>query len=300
MNTIPYRNWFSTRIDIADDIIKRHKAIGEPDAQIILCCAVGTLSAMRWPMAEDNRRFIEFLTKFVPQTQIVSIPTLIEKFYDAGDNTSAEKLVRKYFQNPIEYHGKIYLDNQPLPAPIMLKKLDSVKVDQSESEINKVLSKEVQPDGSVKTNPKWAKNLLLSGKDRRQLIREASYAALIYSDFRCGLVHQYQAQGMVTSSPSPGIQKMPVYANLLFRPSEEIVKRTTDTHNLPKQEVEQALTETKRRLYFSYEYIRDLMIAAANNVFDDWEMWAKPISYQDSSIWAEPKPSPWWITQYKK
>ena len=61
MYTDPYRNWFSTRVVIANDLISRHKTIGEPDAQIILCCAIGALSAMRWPTAGDNRRFIEFM-----------------------------------------------------------------------------------------------------------------------------------------------------------------------------------------------------------------------------------------------
>jgi hypothetical protein len=309
MDTTPYRDWFSTRIDIADNIYKTYKKIGEADAQIVICCAIGTLSAMYWPDTEDNRRFIEFLAKFTPQTQKISIPIVIEKFFDEGDSGSAEKLIKQYYSSRSDYNGLWYLDNQVLPEPLMLKNLDSTKIDQTELNIAKVLSKEIHLAGKEKVNLKWADNLLPKGKDKRQVIRDASYAALIYTDFRCGLVHLYEGKNGVTSIPYPGRRDAPIYVNQSTSPTDEFIKKfiekaaseySLDPKVYSYDDVRMAFTETKRRLYFPYEYIRNLMVEASKNAFDEWERWDEPSSYQKPDIWAGNKPPVWWIAKYKK
>ncbi|MDA0246359.1 MAG: hypothetical protein OT477_23350 [Chloroflexi bacterium] len=264
MFTEPYREYFSKRIDIADNVFAQYPILGsEADAQIILCCAIGALSAMRWPgeSGKDKKRFIELLIRFAPNTKQISIPLLVENLYKEKHDSIADILVKRYFGSLFDFNGVIDTGGEIEFG--LLGDLNSHQIDQTENEIIKLLS--VNHDFEQKTS-KIIK-----------LIRSSSYASIFYTDFRCGLIHTYSPNKRATSIGYFAKDRNSViYTNLQDKDSGQ----------------------PKRQIYFPYEYVRRITREAINNAFDDWDNWDEPTSYMNAEVWIEPDPKPWWIEDF--
>jgi len=105
MDTTDFRGWHSSKIQMADEIVRLYGTKGEPDAEILLCCATSGLAALMWSgKGLDQRRFIEFLVRFaLPDTHVkrISIPLLAEKMEEKKDDSSAQLRRNKFLpQNP--------------------------------------------------------------------------------------------------------------------------------------------------------------------------------------------------------
>ncbi len=117
-------------------------------------------------------------------------------------------------------------------------------------------------------------------------IRRASYANIIYSDLRSGLVHEYKITGNATSTRWHEDPTRISYINLIVMPDEKKVADTAREYRIAVNEARDALTATQRRLYFPYSYIRQVAEETASSVFTYWD------SIDD---FFRPQPASWWI-----
>lgn len=248
MDTKGYREWYRTKVEIADEIAKSHEKQSEPDAEIILCCANSALAAQMWPGdRKDQKRFIEFLIRFAAPTlaaQKISIPMLANKLEDKGELDSAIKLRERFL-------------------PAMHARVIDGTVDQDESVILEFLT-------------------TLS----RNEIRESSYAASIYMDLRCALIHEYQLSSYLEFECVSDRTDIPSYVNWHILPADADVDQVANLHGISVPEAVFALARPRRRLCFPYNYIRDVMISAAESAFNFWDT---------STSWNQSTPQPWWI-----
>ena len=176
MNTETVREWYQSRLDIADSIVTEFGVGGQIDAEILSCCTLSTLAARIWPKERDRRRYIQLLVDFAPdraEVSRISVPKLQERLKSVGDTASAERLESHFLEN---LEGRI---------------LVGAEVDQSEETLNRLL-----PSVSSK------------------LLRESSYAGIIYIDLRCGLVHEYSLDPNMTGFGLSRRQDVPSYVEL--------------------------------------------------------------------------------------
>jgi hypothetical protein len=242
MNTSRFREWYSSKVQTADEIVNNRGDTAEPDAEIILCCANSGLAALMWPGDRiDKFRFTQFLVEYAsPQTNIqrVSIPVLIGRLETDGDNTAAMVLRRQFYpQSDLEI-------------------VDGDKVDQLESVVKGVLPH-------------------IATKD----LRESSCAGIIYLDLRCGLVHEYRLSTYLASFSMSSRTNVPSYVNMLVEPNEVEVKAKMQEFGISEELVRAALAKHKRRMHLPYEYVRNVMVSSADAAFAYWDSatsWERP------------------------
>lgn len=175
MDTTDFREWYASKVEIADQIIKSHERQGEPDAEILLCCANSALAAQMWPgEGIDKKRFVQFLVQFSDASlslQRISIPLLANRLEAKGDLDTAIKVRRTF-----------------LPVmPIML----NGDVDKDEETVR----------------------MEFPSLTRKE-IRSCSYASSIYVDLRSGLVHEYQLSSHLIPYTLSDRTDIPSYVNL--------------------------------------------------------------------------------------
>lgn len=242
MNTHGFRDWYSSKVQTADEIVNNHGSTAEPDAEILLCCANSGLAALMWPGdGIDRFRFTQFLIEFAPpeaDIQKISVPVLIGKLEGNGDSDSATTLRQRFYpQSDLEI-------------------VDGDRIDQPESVVQSIFPHIA------------AKNL-----------RESSYAGIIYIDLRCGLVHEYRVSSYLSFFPMSSRTDMPSYVNMLVEPDTTAVKEKALEFGISDEAVRAALAIHKRHIYLPYGYVRNLLLRTAEAAFDFWDsatLWERP------------------------
>ena len=179
MDTKRFREFFQSKIELGRLVVQGMGSQAEPDAEIILCCALSGLAAFLWPgPGIDRQRFIQLLIDFSQPSanlRLISLPVLASQLRDQGDVSSAINLKAKFFPgHPTEF-------------------LDPNVVDQDEAIVSSFLN-----SLDLKT------------------IRRASYASIIYTDLRCALVHEYSLSPNMTSFNLFDIHNAPSYLHMNF------------------------------------------------------------------------------------
>lgn len=174
-----FREFFQSKLELGQFLISEKGNLAEPDAEIIICCAISGLAAILWPdTGIDRQRFIQLLIDFSqPSTNLrhISIPKLASQLRDQGDTSSAITLKDKFFPgHPSEFLDPRVVDHDEATVSSFLNFLD------------------------LKT------------------IRRASYASIIYTDLRCALVHEYRLSDNMTSINLFGIHNAPSYLHMNF------------------------------------------------------------------------------------
>ena len=180
IDTKRVREWYQSRLDIADAIVSRFNDEGLFDAEIILCCALSAISSRIWPKESDRARYVQLLIDFAPdQAEVtkISVPRLQARLMTKGDVASA---------NLLETHFLTDVDSRILTA---------TEVDQPPEVVKKLLS---------------AVPL--------KFIRESSYAGIMYKDLRCGLVHEYSLGPHMVDFGMSHIQNELHYVNMVAVP----------------------------------------------------------------------------------
>jgi hypothetical protein len=118
-------------------------------------------------------------------------------------------------------------------------------------------------------------------------IRRSSYASIIYSELRNGLVHEYELFPNLASHGWPGKENQLCYINFLIFPEEQDVSDVDKRCGISEEKARDALSRTERRLYFPYSFIRNLIKGTAESVFNYWE---------SAQEFTKPEPASWWIT----
>lgn len=249
MNIDGYRRWYLGKLHLADQLVGKHGDAAELDAEILLCCATSALAAVMWPGdLIDKARFTQFLVKFASKASDVrkiSIPVLVAKLRDKGDDASAQALIKAFYPNSD------------------LRVLTGDEIDQPETVVTGLLP-----------------GLAIKG------IRKSSYAAIIYVDLRCGLVHEYRLSTYLSSFGMSSAQNVPCYVNMEVEPDEAEVDRVAEQFEISKITARSAISRVVRHLHFPFPYIRDTLKAAAEAAFGYWKT---------ASSWEQPQPSSWWI-----
>jgi hypothetical protein len=219
----------------------------EEDAEILLCCAVSALAAKLWINQKDKFRFVEFLVRFTPPSFNIT-------------KISIPTLIG--FNKKCDVSSKKLRDNFYPPDDSLI--LHGSQIDKFESDITKLLP-----------------NIPL--KD----IRKSSYANIIYSDLRCGLIHEYRVRfdnmrpwGMSAKKDEPS------YDNDVIIPDIADVKKMAAELKISEKEATMRLTKSKRVIYIPYGYLRNALTGAANNAFNYWD---------SASSFSIDKPTLWWI-----
>lgn len=177
METIYFQKWLNSKLELATLLVEEKGEEAEPDAQILLCCAISGFAAVLWPgTGLDRQRFIQLLIEFSPiheRLKRISTPVLASNLRNSKNSKSAKVLSDKYFPgHPTEM-------------------LDPEQVDRPESEIISIF-----PSLKLKK------------------IRKASYASIIYTDLRCALVHEYSLSPNLTDFNLFGNTDTPTYVNI--------------------------------------------------------------------------------------
>jgi hypothetical protein len=225
MNPTRHHQWFQSKLELARFLVAERGDQAEPDAQILLCCAISGLAAILWPgTGIDRQRFIQLLIDYSPSTanlHLISTPVLASQLRDRGDTSSAIALSSKFFPvHPSQFLNPNEVDHKETAVCALLKSLE-------------------------------LKN-----------VRRASYAAIIYADLRCALVHEYSVSPHITAFNLFGIHNIPSYVNMTYDNGQ-----------------------TRYLLHFPLHYLVDILSSTADALFAHWST---------SSVWANPRPSSWW------
>jgi hypothetical protein len=226
---------------------------------------------MLWPGRNiDNRRFVEFLVRFgslSQEMQKISVVILIRRLEESGESFLASILIERFFRSPLSYYGKSPQYYGDKDSGLYATTLPGI-IDPEEIDTEEVTVLLVAPTLAVKD------------------LRRASYASIIYSDVRSGLVHEYELSNNVTHSGWRQTEDKLSYINYFTDPDSGKVMETAKQHNISLDEARDALTRTQRRLYFPYSYIRNTLVEAANAAFSYWDT---------ASDLSHPVPQSWWI-----
>lgn len=279
MDTSYFEDWFQKRLKIAENIVATFGKEAVSDAEILLFCAASSLSTIVWPRGDtknpgDKKRFVQFLIEYSsalhPPVDTISVDLLIRQLLNGSRPDEANILIKQFFHSEYAYFSKSpphYYDNSPQDiqyAPGTLSKIyHPHEIDASEEKI-----------------------LELAPALQRREIRKCSYANIIYSDLRSGLVHEYEPTGNVAEFGWNRSGDRLAYINNLIMPSEEDVKAFANQYKIEIQEARDSLSQTQRRLYFPYEYIRDALTGAANSLFAYW---------RNTSELSRTEPTNWWM-----
>lgn len=250
MDTTAVREWYQSRLEIADAIVDRFGEAGQFDAEILLCCATSALSARIWPGQKiDGFRYVQLFVDFAPdpaEVKRISVPKLHEKLKDIGDIASAQVLETRFLAGLEDL-------------------LTAREIDQSEETLTALF-----PSMPLR------------------LLREASYAAILYQDLRCGLVHEYSFPPHMIDFGLSRRQDVPSYVNVITTPNlhEEVI--ISGELSVDELEMEWLSSESIRRLYLPYRYVRRLSTNVAQGVFAYWDK---------ASEWCRPRPPSWWFAK---
>ena len=214
-------DWTRGKRDVALRLASRECGGSYGEAVIILCAAISALAADVWPgRGKDRARFVEALREFTPASLNVT-------------RVSIPLLVghlRQEGRDPERRQlEQAFLDYSPSRV------LTGDEVDKFEDEIIS----------------------LCPGLDRR-VLRECSYANLLYQEIRSGYAHEYRPGSRADSWPMTSIRNTPVsYLNWVDDPD--------------------------RHIHFHVDWIADVAVAVAEAI----DAVEKTIPRQD--------PSRWWV-----
>jgi hypothetical protein len=226
METRGYRRFFETRCELARWIIIEKGKGFEADAEIILCCALGALATKLWPgLRIDRQRFTQLLIDFSPtQFNLKLISTPVLAWQLRDQgDTSTSINLATHF-----FPGHPTEDLQP------------ALVDQEDTVVFAAFPH----------------------LDRKS-IRRASYASVIYSDLRSGLVHEYDFSGPITSMALSDKISRPSYLNITYEDGQ-----------------------TRRLLHLPFEFILTVLSAVAESLLSYWE---------NASEYEKSRPPSWWV-----
>lgn len=250
MDSTEKREWYRRRLEIADGIMSTYGDDGQFDAEILLCCAVSALAKIMWPDAQDKRRFVEFLVQFAPNPSAITRVSIpiLCEELRAKGDNDSADFLRSHFLPDLD---------ERIPT--------GEEVDQSEDTLVTLL-----PRTSV------------------ALLRRSSYAAIIYIDLRCGLVHEYRLSSYMFESGLSHKRDVPSYVNfipllVIQSEDEKSMSRLLDTD---EPDVEPFGSKSEQRLFLPYSYVRRLITGTAEAACDYWD---------SATEWEHPKPQKWWI-----
>ena len=274
-----FEDWFQKRLKIADSIVATFGKEANSDAEILLFCAASSLATIVWPRSDnknpgDKKRFVQFLIEHSSQTHppldTISVDLLIRQLLNGSRTDEANVLIQKFFRSEYAYFSKshmYYYDDGPKHIQYAAGTLSSIyhpdEIDVTEEKI-----RELVPELS------------------RREIRRCSYASVIYSNLRSGLVHEYEPTGNVAEFGWNKSGDRLAYINSLVMPDEKDVKTFADQYKIELQEARDALAQTQRRIYFPFDYIRDVITGAANSLFAYW---------RNASELSRTEPTDWWM-----
>jgi hypothetical protein len=182
--------WARDKRNIAAQLARGQAGGGYAEAVILLCSAISGLSADVWPAASghgrDRRRFVEALACLVPEalkTTWVSVPLLIGRL---GKQSGFDD------------------DSDQLSRLIdrfdMSRVVTSCDIDRSDTEICQLC-----PSCPIK------------------VIRECSYANLLYTELRSSYAHEYRTSEKAAEHPMTATITEPVsYVNAVWVPHRQI------------------------------------------------------------------------------
>jgi hypothetical protein len=279
MDTSYFEDWFQKRLKIAESIVATFGKDAISDAEILLFCAASSLAAIVWPRSDtknpsDKKRFVQLLIEYSsaidPPLDTISVDLLIRQLLSGSRTDQANIFIEKFFHSEYAYFSKSpmhYYDNGPKDiqhaAGTLSRIYDPNQIDVTEEKIL-----ELVPDLS------------------RREIRKCSYASVIYSDLRSGLVHEYEPTGNVAEFGWSKSGDRLAYINNLIMPEEKDVKTFADQYKIEIQEARDALAQTQRRIYFPFDYIRNAITGAANSLFAYWG---------NASELSRKEPTDWWM-----
>jgi len=244
------RGWFNSKLRIAHGLATKSDPPAQIEAQIILCCAVSALSALMWPgLRLDKKRFIQFLVEFAPPgTDLRTVSVPI----------LAERLAASR-RGP----DAATLRAQFLPR-LETKVVAASQIDQTEHVIQALL-----PRLPLAT------------------IRNSSYAAIIYTDLRCALVHEYRLSEALSSFGMSLTPHLPSYANITEPIRRADVADAAQVLGVSLSTARRRIVRTIRRLHIPYTYLRDTLRGTASNACDFWD---REVHFERAH------PTPWWIS----
>jgi hypothetical protein len=254
-DTQPYRSWFAGRLRNADALGRQpHSSLFDVnDAEAILCCALAAAAADTWPgRGNDEKRFVEFLVDYArtvhPPVECASIPLLHLQLGAPDERGKPDRPeVAKW-----KAEGQRILEGktQHATAGIDTRALKWNDVDETDDIV-----------------AGWLMNSLMSAKEVQRRVRKATYAAIIYSDLRCGLVHE-------------------------FRWGNRLGRSTLDPNTEPHYVNYFDQSARTRRLCFPYEYVRQTVEDAIKSACD-WLDTSREFIERCSP--NRPVPSCWWV-----
>jgi hypothetical protein len=272
MLTTVQRQWFQKRVDLADELVQHHARQGEPDAEILLCCAISALASQMWPgKGKDKKRFVQLLVDYSPNSayiQRVSTCVLIRQLQQKGATVEADKIIAHRFPSKLAYYGKSPMEYAYNGSGLHAGTLSQI----------------VHPDDIDVA----AAEVLTLMPILQKEVRKASYVSIIYSDLRSGLIHEYELSDNLSTQGWQYDTDTLSYVNYLQMPDEKDVENLAKTYNIPLQEARDTLVTSRRRLYFPYRFIRQISIDTANSVFDYWDR---------AGEFTRSEPTKWWIEE---
>lgn len=216
------QKWLENRLRITDAILALSNGVDIEttfDAEIILCCVISALAATIWPGERIDKA--RYTQTLVDYCPLFPSPKTI----------SIGALLNSREGTP---EGQQIQDT--------LWKFDSNRVVQaSEVDVDETVVIKAVPSLSMAS------------------IRKHSYAHIIYSDIRSGLIHEYG-----------------------------LSKRVTDWSVRNRNSLHYSNVDDKPRLFVPYEYVKQVVRSTSESVFDLWRQ--RSTFNQDL-----PQPATWWI-----
>lgn len=158
--------WVKKKIHLAESLEKGKCESDYSDAVIFLCVIISAMASNLWKEKNiDRKRFIELLVNYsnkYSKINFISIPLLYQNLKKASSKKEENIiLIERKFPRLTTWSSEILISND---------------IDCSEDSLT---------------------DIGLTPKE----IREFSYACIIYEKLRCGLVHEYYPEELVTIKP---------------------------------------------------------------------------------------------------
>jgi len=273
METSYHREWLQKQVEKADKLLEVYGKEGTADAEIILCCTASALASTLWRRREndrfDRKRFVEFLVKFSnsnPSIEKISICSLARYFEQKKKDNELNIIIKNFFGSEFNYKEKTSFEygetGNGLYASALSEIIEPEDIDVAEDKIQTIVPV-----------------LKLSE------IRKSSYANIIYTDLRSGLIHEYEVSGNLSWFGRARNGDKICYMNFIEFPAENDVQNLAKKHSIKPEEARDALSRTQRRLFFPYTYIKEVVVTSAISLFEYWEATSK---------FEQPYPLKWW------